>query len=153
MSDAADLELSEGQSLVADADELALRQIVEWMVSDGTILTHVFGPSTSDHGKPSYTREKFVGAQEARDWHEANGSSKPVGVWAVSVDEVHGAGTHVIDDSSEPGTSPGHCFVDFRGLPKHEVKSIRYTLWQRAMERGEIPTERPLKDGELFGDD
>lgn len=151
MNDAPDLELHQDESLIDDPSELALRQIVEWMVSDGSILTHVFGPSTSDQGKPSYTREKSVGAQEARDWHAANGSSKPIGVWAVSVDEVHGAGTHVIDDSADTTKAPGHCYVDYRGLAKPDVKSIRYTLWQRAMDRGEIPTEPTLADGELFG--
>ena len=155
MTNAPDLELAEGESLVVDPDELALRQITEWMAPDGTILTHVFGPSNADRGMPSYARGSITDAQTARDWHNSrNTASKSIGVWAVSVGEVIEAGRHVIDDSSAPEVdgvvrAPGHCFVDFRGLPKPDIKSIRYLLWQRAMARGEIPTEEPLPDGQL----
>lgn len=155
MTDAPDIELAQGHSLVDDRDELALRQIVEWMVPDGAILTHVFGPSPSDKGMPSYSRASVVDAQDARDWHNRNSVSRSIGVWAVSVDEVLEAGRHVIDDSAAvpPGGTPhapGHCFVDYRGLLKLEIKSIRYVLWQRAMDRGEIPTQDTLPDGQLL---
>lgn len=156
MTDAPDLELAEGETLLVDADELALRQITEWMVLDGTILTHVFGPSNADNGKPSYSRGSVVDAQSARDWHSTRSTaSRSTGVWAVTVGEVLEAGLHVIDDSGAPEVpgverAPGHCYVDFRGLPKPEIKSIRYLLWQRAMDRGEIPTDEPLPDGRLI---
>lgn len=155
MTGTPDLELAEGESLIVNPDELALRQITEWMAPDGAILTHVFGPSTADQGMPSYSRDSVVDAQTARDWHNGRpNGSRSVGVWAVSVEEVIAAGRHVIDDSAAPTApdavrAPGHCYVDFRGLPKPDVKSIRYLLWQRAMERGEIPTEEPLPDGQL----
>ena len=150
-----DLTLADGDTLVDDPTELIYRQLAEWMVQNGDIMTHVFGPSTSDEGKPSYSRSSLVTAQEARDWHHVNAPSRSLGVWALSVDEVMEVERHVIDDSRAPVAddsprAPGHCFVDFRGLSKAEVKSIRYLLYQRAIARGEIQTTEPTEDGELF---
>ncbi|RLP83913.1 hypothetical protein D9V34_03655 [Mycetocola lacteus] len=42
-----------GEFEIHDAAELLFRQIVEWMVVDGVVLSTVFGPSPHDQGKPS----------------------------------------------------------------------------------------------------
>ncbi|GAA5196750.1 hypothetical protein [Microbacterium jejuense] len=151
--------LHEGESLIDDREELLYRQILEWMVPDGAILTHVFGPSTADQGKPSYSRSSVVSAQDARDWHNepGNGNSKSTGVWAVSVDEVFEAETFAIDDAAAPleedrARAPGHCYVDYRQMTKVDIKSVRFLLYQRAMARGEITTTARPNDGELFVD-
>lgn len=156
---AADVSLEAGESLIDDREELLYRQILEWMVPDGAILTHVFGPSTADQGKPSYSRSSVVSAQDARDWHNepGNGSSKSTGVWAVSVDEVFEAETFAIDDSAAPlkdgrTRAPGHCYIDYRQMTKADIKSVRFLLYQRAMARGEITTTVTPGDGELFVD-
>lgn len=151
-----DVELSEGEQLMADAEELVYRQITPKMYADdGRIASHVFGPSTSDNGKPSYSRSSVVTAQEARDWHTANANTPSDGVWAVSVGEVIEAQRYVVDDSNAPlpadgVRAPGHCFVDFRGLSRNQKKDLRGKLLMHALNRGEIPTEGLLEDGQLF---
>ncbi|ROR83244.1 hypothetical protein SAMN06295974_1306 [Plantibacter flavus] len=151
-----DVELLEGEQLMVDAHELAYRQITPKMYTDdGKIASHVFGPSSSDQDKPSYSRASVVTAQESRDWHSANASTPSAGVWAVSVGEVVEAKRHVVDDSKTPLEvygirAPGHCFVDFRGLNRGQKKELRASLLMCALRRGEIPTEEPLADGQLF---
>lgn len=150
------VELSEGEQLLINAEELAYRQVTPKMYEDdGRIASHVFGPSTSDNGKPLYSRASVLIAQGARDWHTANAKTPSAGVWAVSVGEVSEAQRYVVDDSNAPLPTgglraPGHCFVDFRGLNRNHKKDLRGKLLMHALNRGEIPTEGILKDGQLF---
>lgn len=149
-----DLELGEGEKLVP-AGELILRQICEWMLHGGDLQTSVFGPSQSDAGKPSYARATEITAQEARDWHNAHASSRSVAVMGLTVDEVLEETLFVIDDSEVPlpdatKRPPGHCFIDYRNVGKATQRAIRYRLYQKAMERGEIPTEAPDAADKLF---
>lgn len=153
---ATDMELLEGEQLMSDAEELAYRQMAPHMFSDdGKIASTVFGPSAADNGKPSYSRESRVSAQEARDWYARNARKPSLGVYAVSVGEVIDSGRYAVDDSEcalpeGEKRAPGHCFVDFRGLTKWQKKDLRALLHMHAMERGEIPTEAAPEDGQLF---
>ncbi|PYY34446.1 hypothetical protein DEJ32_14650 [Curtobacterium sp. MCPF17_046] len=150
------MELLDGEQLMSDEDELAYRQIAPHMLVDnGQIATIAFGPNSSDNNMPSYSRSAIVTAQEARDWFNQNAKSESQGVWGVTVGEVIAANRYVIDDSacSLPVghvRSPGHCFVDFRGLTKQQRKELRAQLFMCATERGEIPTEPTPQDGQLF---
>lgn len=151
------VELQDGEQLVGDADELTYRQITPHLLKDGDqVASSAFGPSSADAGKPSYSRSSLVTAQEARDWHSSKARSPSEAVYAVSVQEVVTAGSVVIDDSccplaeGESDRAPGHCFVDFRGLPKSEERELRAKLYMHAMGRGEIPTEPLRADGSLF---
>lgn len=152
----ADVELLEGEQLMSAAGELAYRQMTPHMFEDdGRVATSVFGPSTADNGKPSYSRSAKVTAQEARDWHTRNASKPSQGVYAVSVGEVIAAGRHAVDDSECPlaegeKRAPGHCFVDFRGLTRAQKKDLRAKLHIHAMARGEIPTIATPEEGQLF---
>lgn len=165
-----DVELSEGEHLMDNVDELAYRQITPKMYTDeGRIASIAFGPNSADKGKPSYSRSSIVTAQEARDWHTQYAKTPSDGVWAVSVGEVISARRYVVDDSQVPlpadsgPRAPGHCFVDFRGLTKPERSTLRAELLMLALERGEIPTtssiegktvlyaEEPTKAGEQPG--
>lgn len=152
----ADISLLEGEQLMSTPHELAYRQMTPHMLEDdGKVASTVFGPASSDAGKPSYSRGSQVSAQEARDWHTRNAKSPSTGVYAVSVGEVIAAGRYTVDDSQcvLPGgtvRAPGHCFVDFRGLDRTQKKELRARLYMYAMERKEIPTEATLEDGHLF---
>lgn len=151
------LVLGEGESLMSEAEELIYRQITRFLrAEDGTVATHAFtGSASKSNGpKPSYTRSSIVTAQDSRDWHTRNAKSPSCGVWALAVGEVVLANGTVIDDSKSPLApgkirAPGHCFIDLRDVDKLELKSLRAKLWHAAMDRGEIPTREPLKDGEL----
>jgi hypothetical protein len=149
-----DLELAEGESLIATADELIYRQITEHLKHGDQVATHAFTGPSSEGFTPSYSRSSVVSAQDSRDWHTRRGHSPSLGVWAVTIQEVVGAASRAIDDSRRPLAegevrAPGHCFVDARGRDKLAVKELRAALWEAAMRRGEIPTRAPLQDGEL----
>ena len=151
-----DLELLDGEQLLSEVEELALRQIAPHMYVDGgKIATSAFGPNSSDANKPSYSRSSIVTPQQARDWHSANAPSHSLGVYGVSVGEVLESGRHVVDDSACPvpegrTRAPGHCFVDIRGLDRPQRRELRAKLYMHAMARGELPTEDANEDGQLF---
>ena len=128
--------------------ELLWRQVTRplWDEEHEVPASHAFGPSTADNGKPSYARESIVTAQESRDWHQQKANSASVGVWAVSVAEVAEADLRAIDDSGVPlpegahERSPGHCYVDFRGLSPQDRRNARAVLLRRALARREVKT-------------
>lgn len=152
-----DAQLLEDERLMTEAEELAYRQLAPHMYDDdGKIASTAFGPTTSDRGKPSYSRSTVVSPQEARDWHNENANSPSLGVWGVTVGEVIASGRYVVDDSRCKLTegalrAPGHCFVDFRELSRQQRKELRARLHMHALKRGEISTEAPVEDGQLFG--
>ncbi|TWX34995.1 hypothetical protein ES689_14225 [Frigoribacterium sp. ACAM 257] len=150
------VELREGEQLMSDAEEIAYRQITPRMfIDNGQIASTAFGPNSSDNNMPSYSRSTLVSPQEARDWHNEYATSASQGVWGVTVGEVIASHSYVVDDSASPQEqgeirAPGHCFVDFRGLTRAQRKELRAQLLLHALERGEIPTEPPVTEGQLF---
>ncbi|MHA3724907.1 hypothetical protein ACXR2T_13635 [Leucobacter sp. HY1910] len=149
------VQLADGEELMDIAAELMYRQITDLMMDNGSPSTSAFGPASIDRGKPSYSRSNEVSAQQARDWHTGNASRPSLGVWAVSVAEVVGAGLVAVDDSKTPlppngKRAPGHCFADFRGMNKRAERVYRAKLYFGAIDRGEIPTTGTLPDGQLF---
>jgi hypothetical protein len=134
--------------LVDPARELLWRQVTSplWDEDNNVPASHAFGPSTSDEGRPSYARESVVTAQKSRDWHQKHARSSSAGVWAVSVQEVSEADVRAIDDSrvprlqGAPEKSPGHCYVDFRGLSREDKVNARAVLLRRALARQELET-------------
>lgn len=150
-----DIELAEGEVLVVDPLELIYRQITEWMVTAGGVQTYAFGASDADQGKPSYARSSVVTAEESRDWHNQHARSKSIAVFALTVDEVCEEELLVIDDTScrlPHGLvrSPGHCYIDMRRLTKVELKSVRFRLHERAMERGAVLKAESVPEGQLL---
>jgi hypothetical protein len=149
-----DVELADGETLVDEATELVYRQVTAFLIDNGKVATHAFTGPRSEGGMPSYARSSLVTAQDSRDWHTSHANSPSVGVWALQVSEVVLAGSHVTDDSRRQPRdgemqAPGHCYVNARGLDRLALKELRAKLWQAAMNRGEVPTHEPLKDGEL----
>lgn len=140
-----------GEEEITNPDELIFRQITPHILcdKDGTPASHAFGPSTADQGKPSYSRESKVTPQEAFEWHNSQARSKSVGVWGCAITEVHTANLRAVDDSgvaSNTPKAPGHCFVDFRGLTKQEIRNRRALLFRAALKRGILypaPNPRP----------
>jgi len=151
---AGSIELLELEQLVDDGEEVIYRQITIHMRDGNKIRTDAFGPSTADKFMPSYARSSVTSAQDARDWHTRNAKSASTAVYGVSVGEAIASGRHVVDDSEVPLAagevrSPGHCFVDFRGLTKNEVRVLRTKLYFHAVARDEIATSETLEDGQL----
>lgn len=136
------MELQLNEVEIEPSPELLWRQVVPstWNEDEGQPHTHAFGPKTSDEGKPSYSRSSKVEAEEAYEWHNANARSQSQGVWACSSEEVVASDLRTVDDSEteiDAGViAPGHCYVDFRELPRKEIKARRNQLWLHAMDRG-----------------
>jgi len=150
-----DVELLEGEQLISEANELLYRQVTKHMLDGDKLKTEAFGPSTADREMPSYARSSEVTPQAARDWHTQNAASPSLGVWGVTVGEAIESGRHVVDDSLRPladnqKRSPGHCFIDFRGLSKPQKRELRARLYFFATDRGELLTTPTLEDGQLF---
>jgi hypothetical protein len=142
------VELSEGQSLLThDFEEVLYRQMTEHVfdVDKRVPASHAFGPSPADRFMPSYSRSTIISAQDARDWHTAAARSPSLAVFGVSAGEVVEAGTVAVDDSAVSLVdgevrAPAHCYVDYRGLTKPDIKLVRAVLLRRALAREEIPT-------------
>jgi len=150
-----DVELRDGERLMSNADELLYRQMTQHMFDGDKLKTEAFGPTSADRDMASYSRSTEVTPQESRDWHTQYSTSPSLGVWGVTVGEAIASGRHVIDDSQCPLAEgrhrpSGHCFIDFRGLPKPAKREVRARLYFYATARGEIPTLHMLKDGQLF---
>lgn len=144
------ISLTNCEAVVPLGDELLFRQIPNhlWDGRVGRPRGHAFGPADADKKMPSFSRESVVSAQESRDWHTRN-VNETIGVWACSSDEVGDTNLRAVDDSDCPvpdtgrGRAPGHAYLDYRGVrEKPDERDIRTTLWKRAVERGEIATER-----------
>ncbi|AZI58893.1 hypothetical protein EH165_12825 [Nakamurella antarctica] len=127
-----------------DDAELLYRQIPthNWDPNVRRPLSHAFGPSSADKGKPSYARSSLASPSESRAWHNENANSKSEVVFAVSVAEVKALDTRSVDDSQcREGQSPGHCYVDFRHLEKFDERKLRAKLYNHAIDRWKIPSE------------
>jgi hypothetical protein len=154
-----DLELGEGETLMADPTELSYRQITAYLLDpSGAIATHAYTGEKSSGGRPSYSASSKVSAQDSRDWHTRNaglnGRATSLAVRAISVEEVVAAKRWVVDDSAAPlgqdeVRAPGHCYVNAVGLDRLALKSLRAALWKAADDRGEIATNETLEDGEI----
>lgn len=154
-----DVELGDGENLVAEPDELIYRQITKHLLDpSGAIATHAYTGEKSSGGRPSYARSSIVTAQDSRDWHSRHarrtGREQSLAVRALSVGEVITARRYIVDDSGAPlpegeERAPGHCYVNAVGLDRAALKSLRASLWTAANQRGEIETHETLEDGEL----
>jgi hypothetical protein len=152
----ADIELLDMEQLMSEEEELVYRQMTLHMFDGDRIKTEAFGPCPADRDMPSYSRSAEVTAQDSRDWHTQNAKSPSLGVWGLTVGEANESGRHVVDDSQCPviegqSRAPGHCFIDFRGLPKSQKRELRARLYFYATDRGELPTIHSIEDGQLFG--
>ena len=135
--------LEELEVQLSDGAEVLYRQLTEPLY-DPTLKrpsSHAFGPKDADQGRPSFARSSLVSAQDSRDWHTANAAKPSLAVWGCTVGAVQDEGTRAVDDSATPGDkSPGHAYIDYRGLSGPEVKVVRAVLLAEALKLGEFPT-------------
>ena len=135
--------LKEHEQAMEDPAEILFRQATEplWDAAAEQPSSHAFGPSSSDAGMPSFTRSSATTPQASRDWHNQHAKSASMGVWGCSVGAVVEASRRAVDDSADPEVqAPGHCYVDYRGLNKSEIRTVRSALLADALARGEIAT-------------
>lgn len=129
------------EEIEAPSQELLWRQVTPhiWKGEKGVPADHAFGPSTADEGKPSYSRQKLVSAEEAFNWHNKNANTPSQSVWACSINDISAADLRAIDDNSRVPSrtrAPGHAYVDFRGLNKSQERKKRVHLLLAALDHG-----------------
>ena len=127
------------EHLLDNGDELWFRQAKRHWVDEGRVDIHIFRTGSIDQGKLSGVRALTLSPEDAYKEHEKTKPGDSVGTWAVSVGEAKTIGLRCIDDSacpSEPPPPTGHTYIDFRDIPKPDVRELREKLVLVANQRG-----------------
>lgn len=147
-----------GEIELTNEGELLWRQLTRSLWDEDRRVPGMLacGPQAADNRKPSFSRSSKVSAQESRDWHQQNASSRSFAVWAVTVGDVQAAKLRAVDDADapevpgEPVRAPGHAYVDYRGLTKPEMKDAKANLLRAMLAHEEQPTmEIPFQGGSV----
>jgi hypothetical protein len=131
-----DVELEPCELVLEDKAERLWRQVHPEFVQGHVVLAGAFAGTPRDRSKVSTVRSSVRTAKQAFD-HYTTLSLTSAGSWAITVDEVNVAGCRAIDDAECEGVeTPGHSYIDMRGLSKPARRVARATLAQRATQRG-----------------
>ncbi|MDQ0241392.1 hypothetical protein [Arthrobacter bambusae] len=122
-----------------EAAEMLWRQVHPKYADSNIITEQAFQPTSSDPKRLSCSRESLQTAQGAYEHHTQKLELQSVGTCAVTVEEAISAGTRPVDDSEvqeQVPPTPGHTYLDYRGLSKDERSFARDELASFATERG-----------------
>ncbi|MCP9491403.1 MAG: hypothetical protein MSC31_16245 [Solirubrobacteraceae bacterium MAG38_C4-C5] len=130
------MELEPCEFVLEDDAERLWRQVHPEFVQGHVVLAGAFVGTPTARSKVSTVRSSVRTAKQAFDHHTTLGLTS-AGSWAITVDEMNVAGCQAIDDAACEGVeTPGHSYIDMRGLSKPARKLARATLAQRATQRG-----------------
>lgn len=125
-----------------DAEERYFRQCHPTFIEDGLPSAMMFKDFPRDQGKLSGARSGKTTEDQAYYFHTRSLQFKSAGTWGVTVEEVQGSGSRVVDDSgSTIGPAPcppGHSYIDMRALSKTARKRLRNRLIIAARRRGRL---------------
>lgn len=125
------------QSILDDPLEDQWRQIHPTFLDGDVVAREAFVGTPGATDEVSTARGALVSAASACTYHRHVLKLETAGSWPVTVSAVTEAGARVIDDSSCDGVdTPGHSFIDLRGLSKAERRRARSELAARATVRG-----------------
>mgnify|MGYP003381897935 CR=1 FL=1 len=144
-------ELSQGEEILTDSNELLWRQVHPQRINGGVISSEAFEPGRSDAKQLSCSRESKVSAREAFEHYTLTLEGKSAGVAAVSVEDV-GSGAPIPGNESEVASlravddtasgvvdlPPGHAYIDFRPLGSARATKKAKQLAFLAHQRGGI---------------
>lgn len=123
-----------------DVDEQYFRQCHPSFIEDGLPSTMMFRDFPRDQGKLSGSRSSKTTEDQAYYFHTTSLELESAGTWAVSVEEVQGSGSRVVDDSDSAigpdPCPPGHSYIDMRPLSKGDRKRLRNRLIIETRRRG-----------------
>jgi hypothetical protein len=130
------------EELVEDEDELYLRQVHPRFWDGLEVSAQAFDTSTRDEGQLSGARSRDQTPESAYNDRLTRGGYT-AGTWAVSVQEVAGELSRVVDDIRCPapvgGEWPqGHCYLDQRMPDKPHRRKLRINLARAATQRGRL---------------
>lgn len=118
-----------GEVQITNPIETLRRQINPKWFRDGVIGSDAFKPGD---GMASTTMDSVLTAQQAHEEYR----NPTVGSCALTVDEVDSSGSRAVDDSARPGITPGHAYIDLRGLGRSARDNIAKKLKRVAMSNG-----------------
>lgn len=137
MPDAGWPSLDECEELIEATDELVWRQIHPNNVDRGIVSSGGFAGTEEDRYRVSGARGATTTAEAAFEFHTSELGLKSAGTWAITTTQADQAGCRSIDDSECLDVeTPGHCYIDLRGLPKAEQRKARAELASAATARG-----------------
>lgn len=133
--------LEPGEILVTDGTndaEFLWRQVHPIYVDgNGRVTEQAFQPNSSDKRRLSCSRGNGQTPEGAHDFHTQVLGLASAGTWGVLIGEVRQEQVHAVDDSQvqkqDPPT-PGHTYVDYRGLDKNGRAFVRDALADYANE-------------------
>lgn len=134
-----DADLDGCQLIVEDGDESQWRQIHPRFVDGDVISREAFVGTPGASDEVSTARASVTTSEAAYRHHREELGLESCGTWAVTVTEVGEAGCRVIDDAACEGVdTPGHSFLDMRGLSRAARRTARTELATRATTRGRM---------------
>jgi hypothetical protein len=120
-----------------DRDEDQWRQVHPRFVDGDVVSREAFAGTSSASDEVSTARGAIVSAAAACEYHRHSLGLASAGSWPVSIDQVDRSGARVIDDSGcDEIETPGHSFIDLRGMSKADRRKVRTALAAHATARG-----------------
>jgi hypothetical protein len=130
-------DLKECQIILEDLDEDQWRQVHPRFVDGDVVSREAFVGTPGASDEVSTARGAVVSAAAACEHHRQTLGLETAGSWPLSVDQVDRSHSRVVDDSACEGVeTPGHSFIDLRGLSKGERREARTALAAHATIRG-----------------
>lgn len=139
------------EELLTEPEELYLRQVTAKNADGDMVLEAAFQPpflrrGTTETREEWAERHKLSGArssrQTARGAYEERQVIRPsAGTWGVSVNEVEGEGSRLVDDTGcpQPQDAPpmptGHTYLDMRSEDDDFLEQLRMNLAGAASRR------------------
>lgn len=132
-----DSSLRDCELVIEDPPELQWRQVHPQWVDHGLVASDAFAGVEGSRATISTVRSMACSAAQAHRFYVESLGLLSAGTWAVTVSEVVEVLGRVVDDAAcDDVDTPGHSFIDLRGLTRAQRRVARATLAARATSRG-----------------
>jgi hypothetical protein len=140
--------MADDTNVLAEDDELLLRQVHPSFVRDGRPSSQAFRPTPKDAGKLSVARGSLTTAAAAFEHYTERLELPSAGTWGVTIGECREQGLHALADPltapPEKAEDPAHAVIDFTSHSRSQAEAKGARLARKAFERGRLhpPAER-----------
>ena len=117
-----------------ESSDLFYRQIHRTHLTFGEVTSAAFIPSSRDNGERSGYDGSLISAMDSYTHYTEFLGLESEGAWGVSVRECSQLSLNILPRPL--ANSAAHCIIDFRGLPKSEIRTKAKELSLRAGARG-----------------
>jgi hypothetical protein len=134
--------MADAPNVLADDDELLLRQVHPSFVRDGRPSSQAFRPTPKDAGKLSVARGSLTTAAAAFQHYTERLGLPSGGTWGVTIGECREQGLPAFADplTAPPETvaDPAHAVIDFTAHSRSQVEAKGTRRARKAFERGRL---------------